>query len=147
MIRWQPNTLRDIGFRRKPRDLAAAVSVCTRADESARFTTVIWISVRSMPSAHDRGGLPSREPVDQTTHEWADWEHLINALLGVLRRHDLINVDELRRGIEAMPPAEYESSTYYERWSASIETILVEKGILSADEIAAAVSEIDSKWE
>ena len=100
-----------------------------------------------MPSAHDRGGLATREPIDQTTHEWADWEHLINALVGVLRRHDLINVDELRRGIEAMAPGEYESSTYYERWSASIEHILVEKGVLTADEIAAATREIDANWE
>lgn len=99
-----------------------------------------------MPSAHDRGGLPTREPIDQTSREWADWEHLVNALVGVLRRHDLINVDELRRGIEAMAPAEYESSSYYERWSASIEHILVEKGILSAEEITLATREIDAKW-
>ncbi len=100
-----------------------------------------------MPGVHDRGGLPSLERIDRTSHEWADWEHLVNALLGILRRHDLINVDELRRGIETMAPAEYESSTYYERWSASIETILVEKGILSTDEIDVAVREVDSQWE
>ena len=99
-----------------------------------------------MPSVHDRGGLATREPIDQTTHGWADWEHLINALVGVLRRHDLINVDELRRGIEAMAPADYESTTYYERWSASIEHILVEKGILTADEISVATREIDAQW-
>ena len=100
-----------------------------------------------MPSAHDRGGVPSHESIDQTSHEWADGEHLVNALVGVLRRNHLINVDELRRGIEAMAPAEYESSSYYERWSASIERILVEKGILSAEEITAATREIDAKWE
>ena len=100
-----------------------------------------------MPSAHDRGGVPSHEHIDQTSHEWADWEHLVNALVGVLRRHGLINVDELRRGIEAMAPAEYESSSYYERWSASIEHILVEKGIMSTEEITAAAREIDAKWK
>ena len=100
-----------------------------------------------MPSAHDRGGLPTHEPIDQTSREWADWEHLVNALVGVLRRHGLINVDELRRGIEAMTTAEYGSSSYYERWSASIEQILVEKGILSADEITAAAREVDAQWE
>lgn len=99
-----------------------------------------------MPSVHDRGGLPTTEPIDRSSHEWADWEHLVNALVGVLRRRDLLNVDELRRGIEAMSPPEYEASTYYERWSASIETILVEKGILSADEIAEAAQEVDARW-
>ena len=62
-----------------------------------------------MPAVHDRGGLPTDEPIDRAEHEWADWEHVTNALVGVLRRHGLINVDELRRGIEAMAPAEYES--------------------------------------
>ena len=99
-----------------------------------------------MPSVHDRGGLHTTEPIDRTSHEWADWEHLVNALVSVLLRHDLLNVDELRRGIEAMSPADYEASTYYERWSASIETILVEKGILSALEIAKAAREIDARW-
>ncbi|MXY57905.1 MAG: nitrile hydratase subunit beta [Gammaproteobacteria bacterium] len=110
---------------------------------------IIWRCANQgvdVPSAHDRGGLPSREPIDQTSHEWADWEHLVNAMMGVLRRHGLINVDELRRGIEAMTPAEYESSSYYERWSASIEHILVEKGVLSTEEITAATREIDAEW-
>ena len=38
-----------------------------------------------------------------------------------------MNVDELRRGIESMPPEEYERASYYERWLFSVETILVEK--------------------
>ena len=73
-----------------------------------------------MPAVHDRGGLPADGPIDRTDHQWEDWEHVTNALVGVLRRQNLINVDELRRGIEAMAREEYESSSYYERWSASI---------------------------
>ena len=99
-----------------------------------------------MPNVHDRGGLPTRVPIDRSSHEWADWEHLVNALVGVLRRHDLLNVDELRRGIEAMASAEYEASTYYERWSASIEHILVEKGVLSTAEITEAARDVDARW-
>lgn len=99
-----------------------------------------------MPAVHDRGGLPSDEPIDRAEHEWADWEHVTNALVGVLRRHELINVDELRRGIEAMAPEEYSSSTYYERWSASIETLLVEKGVLSQAEIDAVAATLAARW-
>lgn len=99
-----------------------------------------------MPAVHDRGGLPTDEPIDRAEHEWADWEHVTNALVGVLRRHGLVNVDELRRGIEAMAPSEYESSSYYERWSASIETLLVEKGILSRAEIDAVAATVDARW-
>ena len=99
-----------------------------------------------MPAVHDRGGTPTEEPIDRTDHEWADWEHVANALVGVLRRLGLINVDELRRGIESMAADEYESSSYYERWSASIETLLVEKGVLATAEIDAKAKTLSAKW-
>ena len=99
-----------------------------------------------MPAVHDRGGLPTDERIDRTDHEWADWEHATNALVGVLRRHGLINVDELRRGIESMAPDEYEASSYYERWSASIETLLVEKGVLAEAEIDAKAATLAARW-
>ena len=100
-----------------------------------------------MTRVHDMGGRPSDDPIDQSTHDWADWEHVTNALVGVLRSHDLVNIDELRRGIESMNPEEYESSSYYERWSASLETLLVEKDILTTDEIDARASEVEKRWE
>ena len=99
-----------------------------------------------MPRVHDRGGLPTDETINRSDHEWADWEHLTNALVGVLRRHDIMNVDELRRGIESIPPDEYEAYSYYERWSASLETILVEKGVLQVAEIDAKVVELNDRW-
>ena len=100
-----------------------------------------------MSRVHDMGGRPSDDPIDQSSHEWADWEHITNALVGVLRNHDLVNVDELRRGIESMTPDEYEASSYYERWSASLETLLVEKGVLTPDEIDTRASEVDERWD
>ena len=100
-----------------------------------------------MSRVHDMGGRSSDDPIDQSTHEWADWEHLTNALVGVLRNHDLMNVDELRRGIESMTPDEYLASTYYERWSASLETLLVQKGVLTTAEIDARSAQVDERWE
>lgn len=86
---------------------------------------------------HDRGGMPSSEPIDRTEHELKDWELLTDALLGALGRAGVMNVDELRRGIESMPPAEYERASYYERWLFSAETILTEKGLLAPGELEA----------
>ena len=99
-----------------------------------------------MPGIHDRGGIPSDEPIDKSEHEWADWEHMTNALVGALRTRDLVTVDELRRGIESIPPDLYESYSYYERWSASLEALIVEKGLLTTDEIDAKVIELDERW-
>ena len=86
---------------------------------------------------HDRGGWPTDAPIDRTEHELADWELLTDALLGALGSRGQINVDELRRGIESMPPDEYEQASYYERWLFSIETVLTEKGVLAAGELDA----------
>jgi nitrile hydratase subunit beta len=90
-------------------------------------------------AVHDRGGRPDVTPIDRAEHELADWELLADALVGALGAHGLMNVDELRRGIESMPPAEYEAASYYERWLFAMETILTEKGVLAAGELDARV--------
>ena len=84
---------------------------------------------------HDTGGRPTNDPIDRTEHELEDWELLTDAIVGALSRAGVMNVDELRRGIESMPPAEYERASYYERWLFSAETILTEKGVLAPGEL------------
>ena len=84
---------------------------------------------------HDRGGLPTDERIDRREHSLQDWEVLTDALFGALAGRGLVNVDELRRGIESIPPADYERVSYYERWLFSIETILTEKGVLAVGEL------------
>lgn len=91
--------------------------------------------------AHDRGGRPSTEPIDRREHELADWELRTDALMGVLGERGLINVDEMRRGIESMPADEYDDASYYERWIYAMETILAEKGVLAEGELDATVGE------
>ena len=88
-------------------------------------------------AVHDRGSWPTDAPIDRTEHDLADWELLTDALVHVLAERGLMNVDELRRGIESMPPDEYERASYYERWLYSIETILTEKGALAPGELDA----------
>jgi hypothetical protein len=91
-------------------------------------------------AVHDRGGWPTDAPIDRSEHDLADWELLTDALVHVLAGKGLMNVDELRRGIESMPPDEYERASYYERWVYSIETILAEKGVLAPGELDAKVA-------
>jgi hypothetical protein len=86
-------------------------------------------------AVHDRGGWPSDEPIDRSEHGLADWELLMDAIVGALGQHGVMNVDELRRGIESMPPDAYERATYYERWLFAAETVLQEKGVLAGGEL------------
>jgi hypothetical protein len=86
-------------------------------------------------AVHDRGGWPTDAPIDRTEHELADWEMLMDSIVGTLGGRGVLNADELRRGIESMEPAAYESASYYERWLFSTEKILAEKGVIAPGEI------------
>jgi hypothetical protein len=91
-------------------------------------------------AVHDRGGWPTDEPIDRREHELADWEVLMDALALSLSGRGLMNVDEMRRGIESMEPTAYEDASYYERWLFAAETILEEKGMLDPGELDARVA-------
>jgi nitrile hydratase len=88
-------------------------------------------------AVHDRGGWPTDAPIDRMEHDLADWEMLVDAIVGALGGRGVMNVDELRRGIEDMPAERYESASYYERWLHSVESNLVQKGVLEAGELDA----------
>ena len=99
-----------------------------------------------MSEVHDMGGRPRDEPIDSSEHALMDWERRTNALVGALREKSVINTDELRRGIEAIPAHEYESLSYYERWSASLEMLLVEKEVLTSKEIDDRADVLRDRW-
>jgi nitrile hydratase len=63
------------------------------------------------------------------------WEKRTDAIRGVLGAKQIIRTDELRRAIESIEPAQYERLSYYERWLMAIEMLLIEKGLLTREEI------------
>jgi nitrile hydratase beta subunit len=90
-----------------------------------------------MNGIHDLGGMHGLgsirpEPDEPVFHE--DWERRV---FGLSFAGGHFNVDEFRHAIERMDPAQYLESSYYERWLASIETLLVEKGVLTREELDA----------
>ena len=81
---------------------------------------------------HDMGGQHGHGPlvagVDEPVFHHR-WEGRVYALMRLARRADVFNLDEMRRSIESIPPAEYLTDTYYERWLAALESLVVEKGV------------------
>jgi nitrile hydratase len=63
----------------------------------------------------------------------ADWETRVYAIVRTLQARGVINkeFDELRDAIERIPPAEYLTLSYYERWLRGAEMLLAEKGLLN----------------
>jgi nitrile hydratase subunit beta len=84
---------------------------------------------------HDRGGWPDAGPIDRTEHAYSMWERRTDAIRGVLGAKGLIRTDELRRAVESLELAQYEQLHYYERWIVAIEVLLIEKGLLTREEI------------
>ena len=92
-----------------------------------------------MSRIHDVGGMRGFGPVEQEADEppfHADWEAHVFALNRALIRRGVYNLDEFRDAIERMPPQQYLASSYYEKWFHAVTTLLVEKGVLSAQELA-----------
>jgi hypothetical protein len=93
---------------------------------------------------HDMGGEPGG-PIDRSQHEIEDWERLADAINGALGAKGLQSTDELRRSIESLE--EYRELSYYERWVAATEKLLIEKDVLSSDEIDERAAEIERRWD
>ena len=47
----------------------------------------------------------------------------------------LLKVDELRRNIESLGADAYDRMGYYERWMHSIAQVLIQRGVISIDEL------------
>src|SRR5690349_13726366 len=90
------------------------------------------------PATHDIGGAQRFRctPVEHDEAPPDAFGKRVDALRQLLAKKGLMTVDELRRGIEAIPEAEYFALSYYERWLRSITTLMLEKGVVSRDEIA-----------
>ncbi len=96
---------------------------------------------------HDLGGLPAG-PIDRAEHALAFWEFRVDAMVRLLFKCGVLNdFAELRRAIETMGPEAYDGLSYYERWAAAVATLLVEKGVVSQDEIDGRMAELKARLE
>jgi hypothetical protein len=94
-----------------------------------------------MRGPHDIGGLPAG-PVDTSPHDMTFWEKQIDAMNQLLAQKGYRRTDENRRYVEMLGHDVYNTLTYYERWTAALTRVLIDKGVLTQDEVDAKVLEV-----
>src|ERR1700758_1518521 len=100
---------------------------------------------KDVPRAHhDLGGVSKFmcEAVDVEPHALTDFDKEVDALRGVLGAKRIMTVDELRRGIEAIPEADSHRLSYYRRWIRSITGNLLERGVITEAELRTALDRV-----
>ncbi len=84
-------------------------------------------------SHHDMGGEPAG-PSGPGEHEYEEWERRVDAMAVLMSDH--VKVDQRRRNIEAIAPAEYDAMAYYDRWVVSLAQSLIQRGLITTGELA-----------
>jgi nitrile hydratase beta subunit len=95
-----------------------------------------------MNGIHDLGGMQGIGPITRESDEpvfHEDWERRVFGLFITMFAGGHYNVDEFRHGIERMAPAEYLQSSYYEHWLHTLEANLIEKGVITGNELDARI--------
>ena len=99
-------------------------------------------------SHHDMGGLKAGR-VKPTEHDYAQWERRVDAMAVLLwglkgtKKH--FTVDEHRKAIESLPPQAYDSMSYYQKWVVGLAQCLLQRGVLTSQEIARKMLEVQSR--
>src|SRR5215510_7715293 len=94
-----------------------------------------------MNGIHDMGGMHGfgrvePEPNEPPFHSRS--EALSLALNRAMSFAKIWNIDRSRAAIEELPPRDYLTLSYYQKWALRLEKLLVEFGLVSAEAVAAA---------
>jgi hypothetical protein len=92
------------------------------------------------------GGQPAG-PVERAEHDYSLWEKRVDAMLVLLagKKRQLMTVDELRKNIEALGPQAYDRMSYYERWIHSIAQTLVQRGVITIEELGCKMADVEER--
>lgn len=98
-----------------------------------------------MNGVHDCGGMHGLGPIDPEPNEPVfkeDWQrHMFGMFIAMLPA-GLFNLDQVRHAIERMGGAAYLNTSYYEHWLAALETLLIEGGHITREELEARKAEL-----
>ncbi|HET9902219.1 MAG TPA: nitrile hydratase subunit beta [Xanthobacteraceae bacterium] len=101
-----------------------------------------------MNGVHDMGGMDGfgrvePEPNEPTFH--AEWEARVMALMRAMGAAGAWNIDMSRASRENLRPDVYLSSSYYRKWELGMEDMLIERGLVTREELAAGRALVPGK--
>lgn len=97
-----------------------------------------------MNGPHDMGGMQNMGfiPIEENEPVFhSEWEAKVFAM-SFATFGNFFTVDETRHASERMPPGEYLSSSYYERWLYALELLMAEHSLVSSTEIEAKIAQL-----
>lgn len=94
---------------------------------------------------HDFGGEEAGA-VEHGEHVYEPWEKRMDAIRGLCAQRGLFTTDELRRSIEDLGPGVYEKLSYYERWCAGVANLLLQKHVITVDELGRKMAQVEQEW-
>lgn len=97
---------------------------------------------------HDVGGDAAGD-IPKVELPWLHWEKQVEAIRGLLgdgtRR--IVSLDEVRRGFESFGIEKYNKLSFYRRRLEAMTDILIEKGIVSQQELDEAIAAGRKRWQ
>jgi nitrile hydratase subunit beta len=93
-----------------------------------------------MDGVHDMGGMDGfgrvePEPDEPVFHE--AWEGRVLAMNRAMSATGSWSIDMARFSREQLPPLTYLAASYYQRWFLGMQQMLLDRGLVGADEVAA----------
>ena len=93
-----------------------------------------------MNGVHDMGGMDGFGKVEPEPNEpmfHTEWEARVLAMVRAMGAAGAFNIDTSRFYREMLPPHVYLASSYYKKWFLGLEDMLVDKGFIAAEDVAA----------
>ena len=91
-----------------------------------------------MNGIHDIGGMDNIGPVNIEKDEPVfhdDWERKVYALTLATMGAGIFVTDEVRFVTETIPPSDYLTFKYYEKWLYSLEQLVLQKNVVTREEL------------
>jgi len=95
---------------------------------------------------HDVGGQPDG-PLDKTSHKTAFWEKSTHCVAECLAWRGHWNAEERRRRENDLGEVIYYATPYYARWLLATTKMLLEKGLITPDELINKMDQIRRREE